>query len=108
MREHSEHLKSPYCPRQWQLTAFLGKKEGSKSCGSKSWPRSSKQIHADDADVPVLFYTFLPVFLRKEVSMVLSQWLSSSPPERKRLPKKPTEEKSVVLLSFSNILVPSW
>lgn len=30
--------------------------------------------------------------LRHEVSMVLSQWLSSSPPERKRLPKKPTEE----------------
>ena len=30
-------------------------------------------------------------FFAKEVSTVLSQWLSSTPPERKRIPRKPTE-----------------
>lgn len=34
--------------------------------------------------VPVFFFA-------KEVSTVLSQWLSSTPPERKRIPRKPTE-----------------
>lgn len=38
--------------------------------------------------------------LTKEVSMVLSQWLSSSPPERKRLPKKPTEERFFMVTSY--------
>ena len=88
-----QHLSSD-CPRQ----PF-----GKRPC--TLWHEGSWQMYAHSPCVsqvePASEHCARVFFLAKEVSTVLSQWLSSTPPERKRIPRKPTEASYAPSLRLS-------